>query len=438
MKNKRIFIGLGEIAGYYSGLALGLRSLGHDVKLVGASAHAFKYYNNDSEAGIIRLYDTLKNLRHKPQKNILEKAFSTTLVVLMVIVKIVLFIWVIFRCDVFIFSFGTTFFPGRLDLYILRALKKKIICNVAHGSEARPPYINGGCKNPATGELFSASELIKQSNKIKKNITIIEKLADIVIGAPLSAHFLMKKCINSAYLGIPVDFTKFISLPSIEKTGRIRVLHSPSNPRPKGTHLIRKAISSLIDEKYPIDYIEIINQPNHVVMTEIQKCDFIVDQVYSDTPMAGFATEAAMYSKPAVVGGYGWGEYLKYVPENKVPPSQTCHPDDLKASIALLINNEDYRLDLGKKAFTFISQNWDAIAVAKKYLQLINGNFPEEGWMNPNQIIYVNGAGISIDKVKNNIKNMIAIGGIKSLHLSDKPNLESAFREFSEEITSKP
>ena len=67
---------------------------------------------------------------------------------------------------------------------------------------------------------------------------------------------------------------------------------------------------------------------------------FEIDQVYCDTPMAGFATEAAWFGKPAVVGGYGF-DYLKtYVPEGMWPPSKTCHPDKIENAIESLIVNK--------------------------------------------------------------------------------------------------
>jgi len=44
--------------------------------------------------------------------------------------------------------------------------------------------------------------------------------------------------------------------------------------------------------------------PNHAVLEELGKCDFVIDQAFADYGMAGFATEAAWFGKTAVVGGY--------------------------------------------------------------------------------------------------------------------------------------
>ena len=98
----------------------------------------------------------------------------------------------------------------------------------------------------------------------------------------------------------------------------IRILHSPSSPEVKGTYLIRQAINALKAKGYPIDYVEIMGKPNTVVIAELEKCDFIVDQLYSDTPMSGFATEAAFFGKTAVVGGYGWQEVEKLFSPNQM------------------------------------------------------------------------------------------------------------------------
>ena len=40
------------------------------------------------------------------------------------------------------------------------------------------------------------------------------------------------------------------------------------------------------------------------ILAELARCDFVIDQLYSDYPLPGLATEAAWFGKPTVVGGY--------------------------------------------------------------------------------------------------------------------------------------
>lgn len=133
----------------------------------------------------------------------------------------------------------------------------------------------------------------------------------------------------------------------------------------------------------------------------------IVDEIYSDTPMAVFATEAAFASKPAVVGSYYVNQIKDDLPATNMPPSMSCHPDLLEAVMEKLIVNHKFREELGNKAREFVMTNWSAIKVAQHYLMLIDGNFPGEWLYDPRNIRYLHGCG-----------------------LSDKPVLEEMFVQF--------
>jgi hypothetical protein len=166
-------------------------------------------------------------------------------------------------------------------------------------------------------------------------------------------------------------------------------------------------------------------------MREIQHCDFVVDQLYSDTPMAGFATEVAWFGKPAVVGGYGF-DYLKTsVPEGMWPPSKTCHPDQIEQAIEDLIVNREDRLRLGGEAQKFVREKWNAAEVARRYLRLIEGDIPEEWWLDPATVTYLEGFGQPVERTKENIRQMVEQFGVESLQLSHRPDLERAFLEFA-------
>ena len=60
-------------------------------------------------------------------------------------------------------------------------------------------------------------------------------------------------------------------------------------------------------------------QPNSVVLEQLARCDFIIDQLYADFPMPGFATEAAWFGKPAVTAGYALDLWKRTLPKRK------CH-----------------------------------------------------------------------------------------------------------------
>ena len=56
-------------------------------------------------------------------------------------------------------------------------------------------------------------------------------------------------------------------------------------------------------------------------MKEIELCDFIVDELYSDSFAAVFAMEAVALGKPVIVGGYGGEELKRHIPAEGRDPN---------------------------------------------------------------------------------------------------------------------
>ena len=236
-------------------------------------------------------------------------------------------------------------------------------------------------------------------------------------------------------LGIPSletnlkDFRTDLNVKKLKQS--VRILHSPSHPSAKGTLYIKKAILNLQKKGHEIEFILVNGVSNLEVIEEIKKCDFIVDQIFSDTPLSGFAAEAAFYAKPAVVGGYGF-EYLKsFIIPEMFPPSKICHPDKIEVAIESLIVDKNNRYFLGNAAHNFVLTKWNSIEVAKRYIRIIEDDIPEKWWLDPKEVIYIEGMGQSLKITKENLKNIINAYGISALQLSHNPKLEEAFLKFS-------
>jgi len=210
----------------------------------------------------------------------------------------------------------------------------------------------------------------------------------------------------------------------------VRILHSPSNPALKGTPQIERAIENLRAKGYAIEWITLSGQPNEVVLRELARCDFIVDQLYSDWLMPGFATEAALAGKAVIIGGYDLVALQNTLPADYVPPVHACHPDDIEAAIEKLILDEAYRLDLGRRAREFVEANWSAAQVAERFLKVIEGNIPDNWMYDPAQIRYFHGGGVSEDRLIPFLRAYIDTQGKNALQLSDKPDMEQVFVDF--------
>lgn len=424
---KRILVGFVEISGYYHHLSNGLRELGYNVDEYYYVDHKFNYSMDHSAPK--RIFRSFRKARvqyfDSGEANIIFKIIRY----LKYIFYANLFlIYTLIRYDVFILSFGSSIFSLNKELKLLKLFGKTIISNVAHGSEARPPYLSG-VKQDEEGNLPSLPDLILMTKAIRTNLDVIEKYSDFVIGAPLTCQFLNKPFINYFSLGLPNPVGRIIDPKSIQRTEfeNVRILHSPSNPRVKGTNTIREVIQKLKDLGYPIEYIEVMNQSNHVVLKEIFECDFVIDQLYSDSPLATFATEAAFLGKPAVIGGYGWDELRNWIPQDEFPVSQLCHPDDLFEVVEKLIIDREYRENLGSKSKEFVVSNWENKVVARKFEMLIKGRVPDYWCLNPNDVFYCFGVGLPEEKVLDVMASLFEKYDDNVLGLSGKPYFRENF-----------
>ena len=419
----KIFIGLTEIAGYYGNLKKGFQEIGTECTFNDLSSHPYQYGGDDEPNFWVKVCKwSLKSLDRSN-----SKIMWPLLLFLTQGLKVPIFIWALYHHNVFIFGFGKSFFRN-LDLPILKLFNKKVIFTF-FGSDDRPPYIDGFLRD-TTLKAYPT-----RARRIKTNIVTIEKYSDYIISHSAFAQFHQKQFVNWLSIGIPFSIQPLIdSAQTKTKTKNcIVILHSPSDPIAKGSTRIRAAISELLQKGYNINFVEITGKPHTEVIKELQECDFVVDQVYSDTPMAGFATEAAWFGKPAVVGGY-YGEYiLNDYSQEHIPPSLYCHPDEITSAIERLIVDEEYRLELGRMAQGFVRTKWTPELVARRYLEIIEGTVPKEFMFDPNNIRYVQGGGMPEYRSKEIIRTMIGQYGIESLCLSDKPELEQKFREYAYE-----
>lgn len=413
----KIFIGFTEVAGYFNNLKMGFNEIGIECVF-------FDIYKNHYN------YNTDKNNFFKLIRFFAKKGKSKNLFlkllrhIIFYFLFFILFIWILFNFNVIIYTVNNSFLS--MQLFLFKLFKKKIIF-VSLGSDFRPFYLNGVEIKSNNKNLYL--DIYKKSIKQKRKIKYIEKYSTHIINYPPQAHFQEKNFISGLIIGFPMK--QNINLKNnFNKSKKIRILHSPSRPIIKGTKYIEKVISKLIKKGYNIDFVKIENSPNQIVISEIKKCDFVIDQMFSDTPLAGFATEAGYLGKPAVVGGY-YSNYLKKdVFKENIPPSYFVSPNKFEFAIEKMIQDTNFRLNKGKVIQKFVLNNWDYKIVAKKYLKLITNNFPKDWFYNPYNIKYVEGCGISKNELILFLSEYISKYGVVALNLRDKPNLEKFFLNF--------
>jgi hypothetical protein len=281
----------------------------------------------------------------------------------------------------------------------------------------------------------TVARLGTMAGQVKAKLRRIERQADVIVGHHLSAHFHERRIVPFLLLGIPFA-TETRPRPSVPERASpaVRVVHAPSTPKQKGTRRIREAIEALRATGLEIELVELVNQRNQVVLDELARCDFVVDELYSDSRMAGLATEAAFFGKPTVVGGYARDEDMAidgvYSPDSFAPVHH-CHPDRIEDAIRQLATDVPYRVELGEKARQFVTRNWSPSNVARRYVALIEGEIPESWMFDPRGIRYVSGTGIPQSVTRAAVRRLVEMRGVAALCLSDKPELEDTLLAFA-------
>ncbi len=433
---KRIFLGPLEVAGYVNSLYCGLREIGLDCDFVEFAAHRFGY-RKDAEAPprLIRVCRKLGDWRKK-----LGRIAGFPLTAGIQLAMGLYLIQALFRFDVFIFAYGRSLLPANLDLPLLKLFGKRTIMILGFGTEARPAWCDGVHQSRDGAVKLPISSIRDYARAAKKRVSRAEKWCSIIVGAPYSTSpFATRPMVNWFALGFPANIE---NLAAGSATGgdnqrqnqprqKVRILHIPSHPAAKGSPEIRCAIASLEKKGFPIEFVELVDRTHAEVISEIHGCDFVVDQIYSDTPMAGFATEAAACGKAAVVGGYGLELLRRFVPDAMWPPTCCCSPDAAESAIEELIRNVEYRRHLGELARKFVLEAWSCTRVAERYSRLIDGSVPS-GWMfDPRDVVYLEGFGQPADVTRRKIRELVENFGTESLQLTHRPELERKCLEFA-------
>lgn len=300
------------------------------------------------------------------------------------------------------------------------------------GTFTRLPYADGFgvrertnyCRGKTNVKAFV--ELVINKGK---SVEETENNTDIRFNLPAQAQLSKKRFISISYLGVPIDIEDKCEETDDRKTGRkVRILHAPSNWGCKGTDEFRKCICEL-KKKYDIEYIEISGVSNRQVLEEIKKCDFVLDQLYSDTPLATFASEAAYYGKPAIVGGYFAEYYKNYYPNGSCPPTMYVQPEKLYEAVEKMIYDVPFRKRLGMEAQAFVKKYMNSKAVAKRFYKAINGDIASEWIIDPLKVGYLEGCGVKREVQRQIIIEMYNKCGIEKMGTVGNPLLTQKIME---------
>jgi hypothetical protein len=425
----RIFIGPVEVSGIAAGLKGGFDSIGVDASVVLSQPHPFGYELPLERSWVADVWLKLGAPLLASRGSALPRRLGWALWKGW---SVVVLLWSLGRFDAFIFLFGNTITNSRLEPRLLSLFGKKVAM-VYCGSDARPPYVDGPtCLTPAapTGAMLG-----RLAARIAGRVALHEEAGFFCVNNPFTAQFHRRSYLNWFAMGVP----RLLSRPSsgaIDAAADVgerpvRILHSPSNPTIKGTREIAAAVERLNANGHPVELVMLSGVPNERVQTELGACDLVADQLYSDTPMAGLAVEAAHHGKPSVVGGYAAVADLAAALPRGWDASLFVHPDSIGAAIERLVLDRALREDLGRRARDFVVREWSPETVAGRYLRLLSGHAPAEWYVAPEALVYVAGAGMPEAEARRSVARTVAAGGPSALGVDHNGRLREAFLAFA-------
>ena len=258
----KILIGVIDVAGQALLFSEGFKAHGYKVTTFIRGQH--KNFSNDKFDILIKR----KYFKYQPFK-ILYQLYCYGKYILVASLAVM-------KHDIFLFQAGISFFNG-YDLPILKLLKKKVIM-FHNGSDIRwwpafhqillfRHYRYSYC--PSLNDIHQTS-----LKRTLKTIRRSEKYSTVLQAGYDSNIFGIKPYFS---WGSPIDTSKYCF--NIPNNIRVKIIHCPSFPLPKGSIIIRKAIDSLIKDGYQIDFIELFNTPHMEVKSILSDADILIEQV---------------------------------------------------------------------------------------------------------------------------------------------------------------
>lgn len=335
-KNKKVIIGVLDVANQATLFQKGFIDLGYEAKTIILSKDKSKSF------------DVCIN----PGKSLFQKIFSRFILSYH-------FFKELYSTDIYLFQGGETFFLLK-DLWLLRKLNKKVIM-IHNGSETRywPAYLqlkyltNG--KAPYIPSFNDLKE--KQLESTLKRIIFSEKYANIIVSTKEINLFGSRDFIH-----FYVPFETGIEV----KKGnnyKIQIRHSPSNTLIKGTFLIEQTIDRLIKEGFEIEYRRLENLSHVEVIRELAQTDIFIEQLGG--VIHGKSSVEAMYMECIVLSDID----KKVIPQIKDVPIIAVDPSSIYEKLKEVLKAPQDYMHLGKEGRVYAKKYHSPFNVVQNYIQ---------------------------------------------------------------------
>jgi glycosyltransferase involved in cell wall biosynthesis len=279
------------------------------------------------------------------------------------------------KYNTFHFYWGTTLLPRQWDLPFYKLFGKKVIME----------YLGHDIRHYQTlVERYDLPEshvyyinMDEHDNKTRRRINNEKQHIDYIVSC-LPTHVDFAKSydmeVNEVLpLAINVEQIPYIPLESRSKDEPIIILHAPTNRIFKGTDYIVKAIESLKNEGYNIDFRLVEDVSHQQLFKEYERCDIFVDQI-SVGWYGTAALEAMCVGRP--VCAFIDERYFQYIDYADEIPAINVTKENISNQLRKVLNKREWLSEMGKRSRAFVEKYHDIENVTKNLINI----YKEKVW----------------------------------------------------------
>jgi len=200
--------------------------------------------------------------------------------------------------------------------------------------------------------------------RIRGLIKEMDQISDLNLTSEYD-HLALKKDLN--YLFYPYD-TSELPTRKEKNNNTIKIVHSPTNRKYKGTELIVSVIDKIKKER-KIEFLLLENIDRTKLLEIKSECDISIDQVGGTMGGTGYGKaglETLAMEIPTITNMTK--DYADWLPEN--PFIVANNFNELYKSLIELIDNESYRIENGKKGIAWVEKYHSFKSVNENLMKL--------------------------------------------------------------------
>jgi hypothetical protein len=262
-----------------------------------------------------------------------------------------------FRRDVLHYQFGLSFLPGRVDAAWARILGRTLVATY-YGDDCRL-YGIAQAVFPARGGVGDPS----RDDTVRRGMERLGRFCHAALVGDLELASYVSPFFRRVYVTpVALHDDPGAESPPPGRSDRLVVLHTPSDPRIKGTDVIRRAVTAA-SMRAPLELRLVTGVPHSAVQREHRNADLVIDQLNSATP--GLVSYEAMRCGVPALCEF---DPAALAPFQQEAPLVRVSEQTLADELVALANDPKRRLVLGELGRQYVSRTHAPQRVARAVL----------------------------------------------------------------------